>query len=98
MMTKEKPESGVSMWRFRREVTLGTVVQLVALVIVLVAGWTSLKAELTYIRFELNRLVQKQTKLQDDVQQISEQGREHAYRLKALEEETETTEKHLDTE
>jgi FtsZ-interacting cell division protein ZipA len=68
------------------------VLQLVALVIVLVAAWTSLKEELTYIRFELNQLVQTQTKLQDDVQRISEQGREHAYRLRELEEETETME------
>ena len=98
MMTKEKPENGVSMWRFRREVTLGTVVQLVALVIVLVAAWTSLKEELTYIRVELNQLVQSQTKLQDNIQQVSEQGREHAYRLKELEEETKTAEKYLGTE
>jgi len=84
-----KHENGMSLWRFRREVTLGTVVQLVALVIVLVAAWTNLKTELTYIRFELKQMVQTQTKLQDDVRQISEQGREHAYRLQALEEETE---------
>jgi hypothetical protein len=98
MMTKEKPENGVSLWRFRREVTLGTVVQLAALVIVLVAAWTSLKEELTYIRFELNQLVQTQTKLQHDVQRISEQSCEHAYRIKELEEETETAEKYLGTE
>lgn len=88
-MTKEKPDKGVSLWRFRREVTLGTMVQLVALVIVLVAAWTSLKEDLTYIRVELNQLVQAQTKLQDDVQHVSEQSREHAYRLQVLEEENE---------
>jgi len=55
--TRDKPENGVSLWRFRREVTLGTVVQLVTLVIVLVAGWTNLKEELTYIRVELNQMV-----------------------------------------
>ena len=88
----------MSLWRFRREVTLGTVVQLAALVIVLVAAWTSLKEELTYIRFELNQLVQTQTKLQDDVQRISEEGREHACRIKELEEETETAETYLGTE
>lgn len=95
-MTKDKTVNGVSMWRFRREVTLGTVVQLVALVIVLVAAWTSLKEELTYIRFELKQMVQTQAKLQIDVQRISEQGREHAYRLKTLEEKE--LEKHLATE
>ena len=87
-MTKEKAENGISTWRFRREVTLGTLVQLVALLVVLVAAWTSLKEELTYIRFELNQMVQAQAKLQDDVRQVSEQGREHAYRLNELEAET----------
>jgi type II secretory pathway component PulM len=87
-MTKTSSENGLTTWRFRREVTLGTVVQLVALVIVLVAAWTSLKEELTYIRVELNQMVQAQTKLQDAVQRVSEQSREHAYRLGELEEET----------
>lgn len=97
-MAKLKEDNKVSGWSFRREVTLGTLLQLVALVIVLLAAWTNLKAELTYIRFELKQMVQTQTKLQDDVQQISEQGREHAYRIKELEEEAETAEKYLGTE
>ncbi|MBN1844778.1 MAG: hypothetical protein JW810_03780 [Sedimentisphaerales bacterium] len=87
-MAKTKTENAVSIWTFRREVTLGTLVHLGTLVVVLIAAWANLRAELTLIRHELGRLNQTQQTLQANVEHVAGQNREHEYRLKELERKT----------
>lgn len=75
-------------WRFRREITLGTLVQLGAILIALTVGWSNLQSELSLIRHDLNRLIQTNERSQRQIENLAEQSREQGYRIKALEEKT----------
>jgi len=84
-MTKQKNEDKLSGWSFSREVTLGTLLHLAALLIMLAAGWSNLQKDLALIRHELNRLNSSYDQLQKHMEDLSVQGREHEYRLQTLE-------------
>jgi len=75
-------------WRFRREITLGTLVQLGAILIALTVGWSNLQSELVLIRHDLNRLIQTNEQSQRQIENLAEQSREQGYRIKTLEEKT----------
>ncbi|MCK5270195.1 MAG: hypothetical protein KAJ46_05390 [Sedimentisphaerales bacterium] len=75
-------------WRFRREITLGTLVQLGAILIALTIGWSNLQSELALIRHDLNRLIQTNERSQRQIENLAEQSREQGYRIKTLEEKT----------
>ena len=84
-MAKRSGEKHESVWSFRREITLGTLLQLVTLVVVLVAAWVNLQKDMVLIHHELARLVQVYDKLQQHIECLTEESLEHEYRLQALE-------------
>ena len=84
----KKSSEGLSVWSFRREVTLGTLLHLVALMLVLAAGWSNLQKELAVIGNELEQLVASQVRLQEHIENLSNQGLDHEFRLRELEKET----------
>ncbi len=74
-------------WRLRREVTLGALVQLLALAGMLLAAWVNLQKELVLIRHELNQLNVRHQQVQQDVISLAVAQGQHEYRLKTLENE-----------
>ena len=85
---QDKETMEESAWRFRREITLGTLVQLGAILIALTVGWSNLQSELAMIRHDLNRLIQTNERSQRQIENLAEQSREQEYRIKTLEEKT----------
>jgi len=75
----------LTVWRFRREVTLGTVLQAAALLVVLIAGWSNLQKDLALIRHDLAQLIVASETSARSLGQLDEQNREHEYRLRHLE-------------
>jgi len=86
-MAKQKTNNNVSIWSFRREITLGTLLHLTALVIVLTAGWSNLQKELALIQHDLSQLITANDQLQKNIGILTDQIQNHEYRLKALERE-----------
>ena len=84
-VTKQKANNNVSIWSFRREITLGTLLHLAALVIILTAGWSNLQKKLALIRHDLDQLVTASTQLQKHIEILADQSLDFEYRLKALE-------------
>jgi len=83
---QDKETMEESAWRFRREITLGTLVQLGAILIALTVGWSNLQSELVLIRHDLNRLIQTNERSQRQIENLAEQSREQEYRIKMFEE------------
>jgi len=81
----KKPSEGLSVWSFRREITLGTLLHLAALVLVLAAGWSNLQKELAVISSELAQFVDSQVRLQGHIESLTDQGMDHEFRLRVLE-------------
>ena len=86
-MVKHRKNDELAVWRFRREVTLGTVLHLSALLIMLIAGWSNLQKDLALIRHDLTRLIDSSDKLGQRMETVAQQCRDHEYRLKMLENE-----------
>jgi hypothetical protein len=84
-MAKQKASNNVAIWSFRREITLGTLLHLAALVIVLTAGWSNLQKELALIQHDLAQLITVNNQLQKHMELLADQTNDHEYRLKALE-------------
>jgi len=84
----KKSNEGLSVWSFRREITLGTLLHLAALVLVLAAGWSNLQKELAVIGNELEQLVASHVRLQEHIENLSDQGMDHEFRLRVLEKKT----------
>lgn len=72
-------------WRFRKEVTLGTVVQLVILLGMVMVGWTNLQKELVVIQHDLNRLLSRHEMLCEQLSELVAGQQGHEYRLRHLE-------------
>ena len=84
-MPTNHTKANLSLWRFRREITLGTLVHIMALVLTLAAGWSNLQKELALIRHELNTLNRNNTRMQQNVATLTENYIQHEYRLRTLE-------------
>ena len=84
-MAKQKSNNNVPIWSFRREITLGTLLHLTALVIVLAAGWSNLQKELALIQHDLSQLITANSQLQKNIGILSDHIQNHEYRLMALE-------------
>ena len=84
-MAKQKTNNNVSIWSFRREITLGTLLHLLALVIVLTAGWSNLQKNLALIQHDLSQLITANKQLKQNLEVLTSQFQNHEYRLKALE-------------
>ena len=69
--------------------TLGTLVQFAALLIVLGAAWSNLQRELALVRRDLDQLITTHAQLREHIETINGMCREHEYRLRRLEETTE---------
>ena len=84
-MSNVKSGTGEGGWRFRRELTLGTLVHLVVLLAIVVTGWSNLQRELALIQHDLTRLVRANAKLSEHLEGLTQQCQEHEYRLRAVE-------------
>ena len=80
-----KHKNNVTIWRFRREITLGTVLHMMALLVMIIATWSNLQKELALIHHDLNRLVSSNIKLHEHIEKITDQCLNHEYRIKNLE-------------
>jgi len=78
-------KENISLWKFRREITLGTLVQLFALLFILIAGWSNLQKELALIRHELNQLNNTHLQLRNHMEKLADKEQEHELRLRVLE-------------
>ncbi len=90
MDRKRKARDGFSAdgggaWSFRREVTLGHVLQLLAVIGMVMAAWSNLQKELVWIGQELGQLNAAQVKISGHMEDLAEKSREYEYRLKYLE-------------
>ena len=59
--------------------------QLAAILLALVMGWSNLQKELALIRHDLNQLLETNAAIQQQLQDVNHICREQEYRLKALE-------------
>ena len=84
-MTKTTTNSTDTHWRFRREVTLGTVLHLTVLLLMAITAWSNLQKELAIIQHDLTRLVTSNANLQQHIEQQSATIQLHECRLQALE-------------
>jgi hypothetical protein len=72
-------------WSFRREITLGHVVQVLVLIGTVMVGWCNLQKELVLIRHELSQINSTQAKFGTHIDSLVEKTHDHEYRLKYLE-------------
>lgn len=91
-MTRSQGKNETSIWRFRREITFGNVLHLAVLAVVAITAWANLHAELVVIQHDLNQLVADNRRLHQHITNVSDQGRDHEYRLVQLETRSEWTE------
>ena len=87
-MNKRKLHNETSSWCFRREVTLGTVLHIIVILSMVIAGWSNLQKELVLIRHELTQLIISKEQLCEHMEKLSERSRSHDYRIMKLEEKT----------
>lgn len=73
-------------WTVKREITLGHLLQIVALVLLLVAGWSNLQKDLALIQHDLTRLISNHQEFHSLCEKLSRQCQEHEYRIRRLEE------------
>ena len=78
----EAPEGG---WQFRREVTLGTLVNLVVLLAIAVTGWSNLQKDLALIQHDLTSLIRTNAELTEHLEILYQRSGEQEYRLRAVE-------------
>ena len=91
-MNKGKTANEFSRWSFRREVTLGTVLHIIIILSMVIAGWSNLQQELALIRYELTQLVLSKERLCEHMEKLDEQSRRFDYRIMKLEEKTRRSE------
>ena len=72
-------------WRFRREITFGTLLQVVALLLLMIAAWINLQKELAIIRHDLDTLVANSHVLQEHIEYLNHSCQEYEFRLSVLE-------------
>ena len=84
-MSKRIIDATGSHWRFRREVTLGTVLHLAVLLIMAATAWSNLQKELAIIQHDLTRLVASNVHLQEHIDHLSATIQSHECRLGVLE-------------
>ncbi len=75
-------------WQFRREITMGTMLHAIVLVMMIVVAWFNLEKELALIRNDLNQLNTTNTQLGKQLEQLTKQCTAYEYRLRNLEKQT----------
>lgn len=84
-MSKPQQKESVSIWRFRREVSLGTLLHVLAILVMVITAWCNLQNQFVLIRRDLNELIRANVKLNEQLENISGKCLEHEYRIKNLE-------------
>ena len=84
-MKRQKENSDISTWRFRREISMGTLLHVIAIVITIAAAWSNLQKEFALVRHDLNQLITSNTNLQKHIQKLAGQCTDHEYRIKTIE-------------
>ena len=84
-MSKPQTKESVSIWRFRREVSLGTLLHVLAILVMVITAWCNLQNQFVLIRRDLNELISSNVKLNEQLEKISGKCLEHEYRIKNLE-------------
>ena len=84
-MKSRKANGMFSTWRFRREITLGTLLSLAALLGMVGATWGNLQKELALIRHELSGLIDASDRIHEQMGKMGDQCQQHEYRLGILE-------------
>lgn len=74
-----------SIWHFRREITLGTLLHVAALLIMVTVTWSNLQSELVLIRNELTQLIAANVQLRQNIEKFADRLLGHEYRLNTLE-------------
>ena len=72
-------------WVFRREVTIGVLLQLVVLAVMVLAGWVNLQKQLAIIQHDLGRVLQTQQEMRVQMELLSRQVQGHEFRIKSIE-------------
>ena len=84
-MTTENDAKKENNWRFRREITFGTLLQVAALLIIMITAWSNLQKELAIIRHDLDTLVASSHELKEHIESLNLSCQEYDFRLNALE-------------
>jgi len=84
-MSRSRSQRNVSVWSFRREVTLGAVVQLGVILVMAAAGWANLQKELALIQRDLGALIKSNSQLRDHMEKLAARCEDYECRLRALE-------------
>ena len=87
-VVKGKEANDGSEWRFRREVTLGTLLQVVVFLGMVVASWSNLQRELAVIHWDLTQLIESNREQLQKVETLAGKVEYHEYRLGRIEEKT----------
>ena len=85
-MSSNQKEAVGANWQFRREITLGTLVQLILVLAMLAVGWSDLQSELVIIQHDLSQVAASQEKLQVHLKELTVQAQRREYRVRRLEE------------
>ncbi len=72
-------------WQFRREITLGTVLHVLALLVMLVTAWNDLQNELMLIRQDLARIIESNIENREQIRDLSQLSDDFEIRLRDLE-------------
>ncbi|MCF7957977.1 MAG: hypothetical protein K9M57_05955 [Phycisphaerae bacterium] len=84
-MSKAQIKESVSIWRFRREVSLGTLLHVLAILVMVITAWCNLQNQFVLIRRDLNELIRANVKLNEQLEKLSGKCLEHEYRINNLE-------------
>jgi len=85
LMTASKKIKTIGTWRFRREITLGTLLHLIVLLVIVITTWTNLQRELALIRHDLAQLITANHRLHQHIGILTDTCRNHEYRMSRLE-------------
>ena len=77
----QEAKGGAAVWRFRREVTLGTLLQLVVLLAMVIASWSNLQRELAVIHHDLTQLIESNRQQLQRIETLVRRVEHHEYRL-----------------
>ena len=84
-MARQKENDNVTIWNFRRDISIGTILHVLAILVVVIATWSNLQKELALIHYDLNQLITSNVKLQEHIEQLADQYHNHEYRIGILE-------------
>lgn len=84
-MTPQKQNDNVTVWRFRRDISLGTIMNVLAIITVVMITWANLQKELALIHHNLNQLVDSNIKSQEHIENLTNQFIGHEFRIGSLE-------------